>query len=250
MTQQCLGRLPPAGSKCPRALRAPSTSIPLLSMVYSLVCPLLSTPPYLRTRSAPSLWHKACSSYPGFQIATGTSASTLLSSYSPRTILVLYSYSPRTLHYSPRTLRVLSSDSTLLSSYILYSYSPRTLQYSPRTLLVLPSYSTVLSSYSPRTLLVLYITLLVLSSYSPQILHYSPRILYSYSPRTRIQYSPRTIYTRTPLVLYSTLLVLYSYSPHILYIIYSPRPRTLLVLSSTPAFYNLPPTPPASWALI
>ena len=45
---------------------------------------------------------KACSSYPGFQIATGTSASTLLSSYST----LLSSYSPRTLHYSPRTLRV------------------------------------------------------------------------------------------------------------------------------------------------
>ena len=91
--------------------------------------------------------------------------STLLSSYSPRTLLVLSSY-------SPRTLLVLSSYSTLLSSYspqilhysprILYSYSPRTLQYSPRTILVLPSYSTVLSSYSTRTLLI-YSTL-----YSPR----------------------------------------------------------------------------------
>ena len=56
---------------------------------------------------------KACSSYPGFQIATGTSASTLLSSYST----LLSSYSPRTLHYSPRTLLVL---------YIEYEESTRT----------------------------------------------------------------------------------------------------------------------------
>ena len=139
--------------------------------------------------------------------------------YSPRTLLVLYSYSPRTLLVLYITLLVLSSDSTLLSSY---------------TLLVLPSYSTVLSSYSTRTPLVLYSTLLVLSSYStllssypPQILHYSPRILYSYSPRT-LQYSPRTL-----LVLPSYSTVLSSYSTRTLLIystLYSPRPRTLLVL--------------------